>query len=137
MNFVSGNNFLRSIIGKIQNQEGLTITTSQKGTPTSCDDLSEFILKLIKSKNSNFGTYHFSALGETTWYDYALQICSHFKDYDCKKIKSVDSFKTKAIRPKYSVLNCNKIIPFTNEQIFWKRSVDKTVIHLKETQGRQ
>lgn len=128
-----GNNFLKTIIGKIQNQERLTITTSQKGTPTSCDDLSEFILKLIKSKIANFGIYHFSAKGETTWYDYALQICKHFNDYDCNKIEPVEIYNAKARRPKYSVLECNRIIPIINEQIFWKKSVDKTVLQLIET----
>jgi len=128
-----GNNFLKSITGKIQNQERLTITTSQKGTPTSCDDLSEFILMLIKSKNSNFGIYHFSAQGETTWFDYALQICKHFRDYDCNKIEPVEIYNAKARRPKYSVLDCNKIMPIINEQIFWKKSVDKTVLQLIET----
>lgn len=132
-----GNNFLKSIIGKIQNQERLTITTSQKGTPTSCDDLSEFIVKLIKSKNSNFGIYHFSAQGETTWYDYALQICKHFSSYDCNKIKPVDKFKTKARRPNYSVLDCKKVMPIITEQIFWEKSVDETVLRLTETKGIQ
>jgi len=130
-----GNNFLKSIIGKIQNQQLLKITTSQKGTPTSCDDLTEFIFKLIKSKNSNFGIYHFSAKGETTWYDYAIQICKHFRDYDCKKIEPVEIYNAKAQRPKYSVLDCNKIMPIINEQIFWKKSVDKTILQLTETEG--
>lgn len=130
-----GNNFLKSIIGKIQNQELLNITTSQKGTPTSCDDLTEFIFKLIKSKNSNFGIYHFSAKGETTWYDYAIQICKHFRDYDCNKIEPVEIYNAKARRPKYSVLGCNKIMTIINKQIFWTKSVDNTVLQLIETKS--
>ena len=125
-----GHNFLKSIINKIQNNETLRIITSQRGTPTSCTDLSEFIFKLIKTRNSNFGTYHFSAKGETTWYGFALQICSHFKAYNCKNILPVEVFKTKATRPNYSVLDNKKALKILGEQKSWKESVDETVLSL-------
>jgi len=127
---IYGHNFLKSIINKIQNNDTLRIITSQKGTPTSCTDLSEFIFKLIKTRNSNFGTYHFSAKGETTWYGFALQICSHFKDYNCKNILPIEIFKSKATRPNYSVLDNNKALTILEDQKSWKESVDETVFSL-------
>lgn len=122
-----GHNFLKTIIQKIGDKSPLKITTSQKGTPTSCADLTGFIFHLIKSKTSNFGIYHYSALGETTWYDYALQICKHFKAYDCKKIEAVKTFESKAKRPNYSILDNTKALRVSNKRVLWEESVDKTV----------
>jgi len=125
-----GHNFLKSIINKIQNNELLKITTCQRGTPTSCKDISEFIFNLIKSRNSNFGIYHFSAKGETTWFGFALQICSHFKNYNCKTISPVEVFKSKATRPNYSVLDNCKALKITKDQKNWRESVDETALSL-------
>lgn len=122
-----GNNFLKSIIGKIQKQEHLRITTSQKGTPTSCIDLSEFIIQLIKDKITSFGLYHFSALGETTWYGFALEICSHMKEFNCKNIKPVETYHSLAARPEYSVLDNSKARLFFNNQVLWNKSVETTI----------
>jgi dTDP-4-dehydrorhamnose reductase len=122
-----GTNFLKTIVKKLQNQEDLTITTSQKGTPTSCIDLSEFIIHLIINRIKDFGLYHFSASGETTWYDYALQICAQFKNYDCNKIKAINSFHSNTLRPKFSILDNSKASSIFKPQVIWKKRVDETV----------
>lgn len=122
-----GKNFLKTIIRKIINNEKMQITISEKGTPTSCSDVAEFIFRLISKNTSEFGIYHVSAFGETTWYDYALQICSHFERYDCKKIEPVNTFDSKAIRPAYSILDNTKALRIVNKKFSWQKSVDKTV----------
>jgi len=122
-----GNNFLKTIIRKIKNKEQLQITTSQRGIPTSCSDLSEFIIHIIKNKTSKFGICHFSALGETTWYGYAMRICKHFRAYDCKKIVPVKTFKSMVNRPCYSILDNTKALQIFKRKILWHKSVDKTV----------
>jgi len=122
-----GNNFLKTIIRKIKDKEQLQITTSQRGTPTSCSDLSEFIVYLIKNKTSKFGIYNFSALGETTWYGYAMEICKHFSAYDCKKIIPVNTFTSRVKRPDYSILDNTKTARVFKTKILWQKSVNKTV----------
>lgn len=125
-----GNNFLKTVIQKIMNDEKMQITISERGAPTSCSDIAEFIFYLIKNKTNVFGIYHVSASGETTWYDYALQICSHFKGYDCQKIESVKKFNSKTNRPEYSILDNTKASKIRNKKFSWPKSVDKTVISL-------
>ena len=122
-----GNNFLKTIIKKIENNEPLQIITSQRGTPTSCHDLAEFIFHLLKQKNPIFGIYHFSALGETSWYEYALQICEHFMQYDCKKIESTETYTSVAERPEYSVLNNSKARLVFKKDFLWRESVNSTI----------
>jgi dTDP-4-dehydrorhamnose reductase len=125
-----GNNFLKTIIAKIQNQEDLKITTSQIGTPTSCIDLAQFIFVLIKNRENNYGIYHFSASGQTTWFDYALQIGKLFEDYDCKKIVPVSQFNSKAKRPRYSILDNSKASRIIKDRMPWDERVKETTTFL-------
>lgn len=125
-----GHNFVKTIIKKIQEDSDLKITTSQIGTPTSCDELSQFIVLLITSKSKAFGVYHFSSLGATTWYEFALEISKQFKTYNKNKIIPTDSFKTKASRPEYSVLNNHKSNQIFKKRDGWKEHVSQTVKRL-------
>ena len=120
-------NFVTTIASKIQEHSDLTITTSQKGTPTSCVELSKFIYFLIKTESTDFGTYHFSAKGDATWYDFALKIADHFEDYDKRKIVATDAFKSKAERPDYSVMSNAKVQKIYYAQNNWKTDVDAVV----------
>lgn len=123
-------NFVTTIASKIQEDADLTITTSQKGTPTSCIELSKFIFFLIKSENTDFGIYHFSANGDATWYDFALKIADHFKGYDKSKIIATKSFNAKAKRPGYSVMNNAKVQKIYHAQNNWKADVDAVVANI-------
>jgi len=123
-------NFTTTIASKIKEDSDLTITTSQKGTPTSCVELSKFIYFLIKSESTDFGTYHFSAKGDATWYDFALKIADHFKDYDKNKIVATKSFKSKAERPEYSVMSNAKVQENYDAQNHWKVDVDAVLAEI-------
>ncbi len=122
-----GKNFVKSIINKINEGSELNITTSQKGTPTSCLDLAKFIYFLIKNEEKKFGIYHFSALGAATWHSFALYISNHFKDYRKESIQPVKSYKSDVNRPVYSVLNNRKSQAIFNQINHWKKSVDEVV----------
>lgn len=102
-----GKNFLKTIVSKIQNNENLTIINSQTGTPTSTIQLARIIFALLKATEVPFGIYNASALGQTTWYGFAKAISEHFPNYK-GEILPVESFKTYATRPGYSVLNNSK-----------------------------
>lgn len=125
-----GKNFVRTIISKIKEGIKLNITTSQKGTPTSCLDLSKFIYFLIKRKEKKFGIYHFSALGEATWYSFSICISNHFKDYYNTNISPIKRYKSTAKRPTYSVLNNSKSQAVYNQINHWNQSVDEVVNNL-------
>lgn len=127
------NNFLNTIVEKVKNDQDLKIISSQKGAPTSCNDLAEFIIFLISEKIKGYGIYHFTGLGEASWYDYAKHIASNYKLYNLEKIQAIDVYKTNAKRPKYSVLSLEKaqnIYPKINS---WKDSVTNTIESLKKS----
>ncbi|MCH2193780.1 dTDP-4-dehydrorhamnose reductase [Kordia sp.] len=106
-----GKNFYKTILQKAKEKANLTITTEQKGTPTNANDLAELILEIINTKNTNYGIYHFSNEGEATWYDFTKEIIQNLNlpETDQPTLKSVDSYKTKAARPKNSVLDKSKV----------------------------
>lgn len=124
-----GHNFFNTIRKKAEAGEELNITTTQKGTPTNAYDLAEFILELIANDNQNFGTYHYSNLGEATWYDFAEEILKHMKTNSQLKVNN--DFQTIATRPEYSVLSKEKLqnafsIPVED----WKVSLEKLISDL-------
>lgn len=119
-----GKNFYKTILQKATEKANLTITTEQKGTPTNANDLAELIVEIINTDNKNYGIYHFSNEGEATWYDFTKEIIENLKLASAEKptLQSVASYKTKAARPKNSVLDKTKvrtIIP----TISWQESL--------------
>lgn len=118
-----GNNFLKTILKTIKNNEPLFITTGETGTPTSCQDLAEFILHIIKEDNIEYGIYHFSSRGYTTWYGFAKEIVSIYNKNKLQNIKAVDKFKTIAKRPKYSVLDLHKTEAVYKKIRTWQESL--------------
>ncbi len=122
-----GNNFVKNIVNKIQENTEIKIITSQKGTPTSCIDLTKFIYFLIKSKVTNYGIFHFSAIGETTWYDFAIHISNHFS-YNVRPLiipTKKTLFKTR--RPMYSTLSNYKRQQIFPIEFYWQNSVNEVV----------
>lgn len=123
-------NFVTTIVSKIIENSDLTITTSQQGTPTSCYELAKFIVALIITRNSDYGIYHFSSKGNTTWYGFALKIAESFADYNSEKISPVDTFKSKAARPNYSVMDNSKAQSIYSSQNVWTVDTEEVVKQL-------
>ena len=120
------NNFLKTMLNLASKMDALGVVNDQFGTPTNANDLSEAILKIIISEKKEYGLYHFSNLGETTWYEFAKAIF----DLTNTNIKltpiSTEQYKTKALRPKYSVLGKTKIIKTFDLNILnWEKSLKK------------
>lgn len=127
-----GNNFVYTMIRLFKEKESLNVVNDQKGCPTWAYNLSEAIYCFIKNDSDNFGIYHFSNTGKTTWFDFAVEILNLAlkKGIISKSIKinpvSSDQYPSRVIRPPYSVLNLDKIksIPGIN-LTDWKVSLDK------------
>ncbi|HMC02328.1 MAG TPA: dTDP-4-dehydrorhamnose reductase [Flavobacteriaceae bacterium] len=125
-----GNNFLKTIIKKVKQGDKLNIISTQVGTPTSCNDLSRFIFQIIRTQNTEYGIYNFSAKGKTTWYDYALLISKHFPEYDPSWIVKIDRINSKTRRPLYSVLDNAKSQKTQPNQSNWQNSVNEVVVSI-------
>lgn len=105
----TGHNFLNTMLrlGSTGNQ--VNVVFDQVGTPTFVDHLAKAIYDIVHFENPIYGTYHFSNEGVCSWYDFAHAI---FELADMKvDLSPVNStaFAVKAQRPKYSVLDKQKI----------------------------
>lgn len=123
-----GNNFLKTMLRLAEQGKSLTITTEQTGSPTSTLDLADALLKLIEIE-APYGTYHFSNAGQTTWYGFAREIFRQTHQLDRVQLAETDEYPTFAKRPKYSVLDTNKITQTLQQPIqSWQEALAE-VIH--------
>jgi dTDP-4-dehydrorhamnose reductase len=106
-----GKNFVKTIFSLLQNKDEINVVADQTGSPTYAIDLAAATLKALDQKPAFDGVkvYHYTNSGHTTWYGLALAIQQQINTH-CK-IHAVDTapYTTKAKRPKYSVLSCEKI----------------------------
>lgn len=128
-----GSNFFKSIIKLGKKNDELNIVSDQIGSPTYAVELASTILSIIKNKTfmqKNFHTdvYHYSNIGNISWFDFAKEIFRLTK-IQCK-IKPIltENYFTFAKRPKNSSLNKSKIFEkFNIKGSLWKSSLKKCV----------
>lgn len=119
-----GHNFFNTIRRKSESGAVFNITTAQKGTPTNAHDLALYVLHLIDSNSKDYGTYHYSNLGEATWYDFAEEILRLSGNLEEVELNKDNSYKTVAVRPEYSVLSKEKALStFKRDILPWQESL--------------
>ena len=104
-----GNNFMKTMLRLAAERASLGVVNDQTGTPTHAVDLARAIMTIITSGIKQYGVYHYSNEGETTWYGFADKIFEvNAIDIDLKPILT-EAYPTPAKRPTYSVLDKSKI----------------------------
>ncbi len=132
---IFGNNFVKTMIKYGKEREVLNVVADQTGTPTNAADLAQAIIKILDFSEANKfepGIYHYSNEGITTWYDFTLAIHKDAGIITCKVNPiNTDQYPTKAVRPKYSVLDKTKIKATFNLSIpKWEDSLNICVKEL-------
>ena len=110
-------NFVCSMLKLFKERDLVKVVDDQWGSPTYTRDLTELILKIIKSESNQYGIYHFSNEGVTTWYRFAREIYYQAKKLGLigknKEVKIIpiktEGYPTAAVRPKNSILSKEKI----------------------------
>lgn len=105
-----GNNFVKSMLKLSKEKESITVVSDQIGSPTYAKDLALAILQIIPAINSkDLQIYHYANKGQCSWFEFASAIMK-IAQQNCEILPIPSSaFKTKAKRPKYSLLNTDKI----------------------------
>ncbi len=110
-----GSNFVLTMLRLMGSKEKIGVVADQKGTPTSAVDLARAIATVVGSAAPRFGTFHYTNLGETTWYEFALEIQALGRERgllvrDCAvEALSSAQYPSKVKRPSYSVLSKERI----------------------------
>lgn len=118
-----GKNFVETMIKLANEKKELKVVNNQTGCPTWTVELSEVLCELIE-EDVEYGIYHICGSGETSWYDFAKEIFK-LSGINVNLIPCSDEeYKTKAKRPKYSVMENNGVCEN------WKKSL-KSYIELR------
>lgn len=133
-----GSNFVKTIINLYNTQKKIDVVSDQFGAPTSCYSLISVLFKIIYKIDNDFenlawGIYNYSDYPNLSWFDFSKAIISRVEEYNSKDkffITPISSneYKSKAIRPMNSRLNCKKIMKeFNIEQFNWNHDLDYVV----------
>ena len=119
-----GHNFLKTILKYAEEKKPLTITTEQTGTPTNANDLANGLLQVIVQDSTDYGVYHFSNGGQTTWFGFAEAILRETEKLKDSNLAKTNHYRTFAARPEYSVLDNTKILNNLKiKQVAWQESL--------------
>jgi len=108
----NGFNFVNTMLRLFKEKDLVRVVDDQWGSPTYARDLAELILKIIESDSNQYGIYHFTNEGVTTWYKFAKEIYRQAKKVGLieksSKVKIIpiktEEYPTVAVRPKNSIL---------------------------------
>jgi len=128
-----GNNFVKTMLRLGKEKDTLSVVNDQKGTPTYAGDLAKVILQCIEATNLDFGIYHYSNKGVTTWYEFAKEIFEESKISIHLKSITTAEFPTAAERPRFSALDSSKIKRILDIEIpFWKKSLKRVLRNINK-----
>ncbi|WP_339844658.1 dTDP-4-dehydrorhamnose reductase [uncultured Dokdonia sp.] len=118
-----GNNFVKTMLKLSKDRDQLSVVCDQVGTPTYGIDLAKFLLFVIINNKKDYGLYHYSNEGVASWYDFAHEIFSKDESFKLIPVNS-EAYPTRAIRPKFSVLDKSKLKQTFSYSIpHWKESL--------------
>lgn len=104
-----GYNFLKTMLRLAAEKPQVSVVNDQIGSPTHALDLAQMLLKMCFKPSQNYGIYHFSNQGSTSWFGFAQKIFEVYQlDTPLHPIPSSD-YPTPAKRPAFSVMNTSKI----------------------------
>ncbi len=138
-----GSNFVRTMLRLAHERDEVRVVADQRGSPTAAADLAHAIVRIVHRiaphgspmADAPWGTYHYTARGETSWHGVARHIFEHLARAGRRRpqltpIATAD-YPSRAARPAYSCLDCTRI-----ERTFgvapapWQASLDRVLEHL-------
>jgi dTDP-4-dehydrorhamnose reductase len=108
-----GHNFLKTMMKLGADRDVISVVNDQHGTPTYARDIAETTFRIIEQcKRKQYlhqSIYNYSNLGQTTWWEFAIEIF-RLTGIHCE-VRGVgsDEYETRAKRPRWSVLSKEKI----------------------------
>jgi dTDP-4-dehydrorhamnose reductase len=128
-----GHNFLKTIINLAATRDELRVVADQHGSPTSAHEIADAILRIaprLSRGEDDWGTYHFTADGVTTWHGFASRIVEIQAPRTGRNpavipIKTAD-YPAAAVRPANSQLDCQlfaRVFGFSARH--WTDGVDR------------
>ena len=137
-----GVNFAKTMLRLSQQRESLSVINDQFGAPTGADllaDATAHAIRQVLSRPQDAGTYHLTAAGQTTWFDYTNYVIDQqiraqvAPEIIVKTITPVatSAFPTVAQRPHNSLLNTAKFQHIFGLQLTpWQQGVKRMLAEI-------
>lgn len=119
-----GKNFVRTMLKLGREKDEINVVADQHGSPTYAVDLADIIFQALSEK-IEYGIYHATNIGYTTWYEFAKKIFE-IAGITCK-VNPVTSkeYVTPAKRPLNSKISKNKLIQSGIEISSWEDALQR------------
>ena len=123
-------NFVETMLRLGRDRSELRVVNDQHCTPTAVADLARALIQLVQTRA--FGLYHATNAGATNWAELATEIFRHEQlPTQVIPIPSAE-YPTKARRPGYSVLNCDKLQGVLGVALpDWRNALERYLIERK------
>lgn len=137
-----GTNFLKTMLRLGIERDELRVVGDQVGAPTAAADIANTIHTILLRLRTQplpavFGTFHYTAEGRASWYDFAAAILAEGRKFFPIKAKLqtivTSQYPAPAARPRNSLLNCGKIKSvYDVTQIPWENGMRDVVSQLAQ-----
>lgn len=127
---IYGNNFVKTMRRLGSEKSEINVVADQWGSPTSAHDLAAAILKVVD--NMQYGLYHYSNEGVTSWAIFAEEIMA-LSGLNCT-INHIPTanYPTPASRPEFSLMSKQKFAETFDVVIpEWESSLEEVIIKLQ------
>ncbi|MGR9073216.1 MAG: dTDP-4-dehydrorhamnose reductase [Gammaproteobacteria bacterium] len=131
------NNFVKNMLRLMREKSELCVVSDQTGTPTWARNLAAAVWEFTGHPEAH-GVYHWTDGGSATWLDFALAIQAEgmalgllARSIPIHPIASSE-FQAKALRPRYSVLDCagsRRLLASTPDD--WRASLHRMMAGLR------
>lgn len=113
---INGKNFIKTMLNLAKDHDTLKVVSDQIGSPTYTYDLSRLLADIMETEK--YGFYHASNEGLCSWYEFAQEI---FREAGIENMTIIpvttEEYAAKAVRPKNSRLNKEKLVQFGFEPL--------------------
>jgi dTDP-4-dehydrorhamnose reductase len=136
----AGNNFVKTMLRLAKERDELSVVSDQIGCPTYAGHIVEVIIALLESyeynENIPWGVYHCSDNEPVSWYEFAR--CIFERAFQLGVLSQLptlhaigsESYPTPAPRPKFSVLNTQKLAMLLGRPMpSWRQGLDQFLSH--------
>ena len=132
-----GKNFVKTIAHLAKDKKELKVVEDQYGRPTYGIDLARAVLSLISNKTIyGFPILHYANKGICSWKEFAEAIVNTFGSETKVLGVSTSDYPTLAKRPKYSILDTERLEKALKIEIpLWNESLKKCIQIIKSNES--
>lgn len=128
-----GNNFVKTMLRLTSERDEVRVVSDQLGTPTYAGNLASAIVRIISERTFHEGIYHYTNLGECSWWEFAKEIARLAGHSRCNITPcSTEEYGAKVVRPRNTVLDKSKFLHTFNITIpEWRESLKTCIDELQ------